>query len=205
MKDEALELALEALEGVLDDAPKVLDASIAGGLYEVVQCRDAITAIKQALALDKKAENARQVGLDYEPVPENFMDALKFDVAMRDAAPVQEPVAWAVHYNGPIPLFTKTKAEAEAWGGNYILPLYTTPPAQPAPVQEPEGKCKECLTYNGHQDGCHAAPPAAQRQWVGLTAEEIEKVWQLTQANDFHDCVQPFAQAIEAALKERNR
>lgn len=49
-KDEALKLALEALEGVLDDAPKVLDASIAGGLYEVVQCRDAITALKAALA-----------------------------------------------------------------------------------------------------------------------------------------------------------
>jgi hypothetical protein len=70
-KDGALKLALEALEGVLDDAPKVLDASIAGGLYEVVQCRDAITAIKEALvndALDKKAENARELGLDYEPL-----------------------------------------------------------------------------------------------------------------------------------------
>ena len=43
-------MAMEALEGVLDDAPKVLDASISGGLYEVVQCRDAITAIKEALA-----------------------------------------------------------------------------------------------------------------------------------------------------------
>jgi hypothetical protein len=41
-------------------------------------------AVEQAL--DKKAENARELGLDYEPVPENFMDALKFDVAMRDAA-----------------------------------------------------------------------------------------------------------------------
>jgi len=50
MTKEALKLALEALEGVLDDAQKVLDASIAGGLYEVVQCRDAITAIKAALA-----------------------------------------------------------------------------------------------------------------------------------------------------------
>ena len=49
-KDEALKLALEALEGVLDDAPKVLGASISGGLYEVVQCREAITAIKEALA-----------------------------------------------------------------------------------------------------------------------------------------------------------
>jgi hypothetical protein len=54
-------------------------------------------------ALDKKAENARELGLDYEP------------------APVQEP------------------------------------------LMAPEGKCKECLTYNGHQDGCsHATPPAAQ-------------------------------------------
>jgi hypothetical protein len=32
------------------------------------------------------AQNARELGLDYEPVPENFIDALKFDVAMRDAA-----------------------------------------------------------------------------------------------------------------------
>ena len=48
-KDEALRLALEALEGVLDDSPKVLDASISGGLYEVVQCRDAITAIEAKL------------------------------------------------------------------------------------------------------------------------------------------------------------
>ena len=51
MTDKKLfKLALDALEGVLDDAPKVLDASISGGLYEVVQCRDAITAIKERLA-----------------------------------------------------------------------------------------------------------------------------------------------------------
>jgi hypothetical protein len=42
---KALRLALEALEGVLDGSPKVLEASISGGLYEVVQCRDAITAM----------------------------------------------------------------------------------------------------------------------------------------------------------------
>jgi hypothetical protein len=49
MSITAMKQALEALEGVLDDSPKVLDASISGGLYEVVQCRDAITAIKAAL------------------------------------------------------------------------------------------------------------------------------------------------------------
>ena len=52
---EALKLALEALKGVLDDTPKVLDASIAGGLYEVVQCRDAICAIKEALAQPERS------------------------------------------------------------------------------------------------------------------------------------------------------
>lgn len=50
MTKKALKLALEALEGILDNSPKVLEASISGGLYEVVQCRDAITAIREALA-----------------------------------------------------------------------------------------------------------------------------------------------------------
>lgn len=31
-----------------------------------------------------------------------------------------------------------------------------------------------------------------------LTDEEIETVWRSVQANDFHDCVKPFARAIEA-------
>jgi hypothetical protein len=61
-KDEALKLALEALEGA-----------------DMIDCdmREAITAIKEALAneaLEKMAENARELGLDYEPP--------------------QEPVAW---------------------------------------------------------------------------------------------------------------
>ena len=70
---------------------------------------------------------------------------------------------------GPIP---------EPWGERWLkyedeakrlialVQKHTTSPAQPAvqeplmePLMEPEGKCKECLTYNGHQDGCsHAAP-----------------------------------------------
>jgi hypothetical protein len=66
-----------------------------------------------------------------EEVAENLLldvrDEINKQQSKAQPAPVQEPAAWAVHYNGPIPLFTKTKAEAEAWGGNYILPLYTTP------------------------------------------------------------------------------
>jgi len=32
-----------------------------------------------------------------------------------------------------------------------------------------------------------------------LTDAQIETVWRSVQANDFHDCVKPFARAIEAA------
>jgi hypothetical protein len=56
-KDEALRLALEALTDALNKP-----------MWNRVQMEAAITAIKQVRALDKKAENARELGLDYEPV-----------------------------------------------------------------------------------------------------------------------------------------
>lgn len=39
-----------------------------------------------------------------------------------------------------------------------------------------------------------------------LTEEQIDTVWSRVQADDFHDCVQLFARAIEAAhgIKEKN-
>jgi hypothetical protein len=58
-KDEALRLALKTLEYA---GPSWIEAR-----------QPAITAIKQALAneaLDKMAENARELGLDYEPAQE---------------------------------------------------------------------------------------------------------------------------------------
>jgi hypothetical protein len=66
---ELLDLALAALEWNMDYLP-----SQGRGTS---MARDAITAIKQARAPDKKAENARELGLDYEPV--------------------QRPVAWYEH------------------------------------------------------------------------------------------------------------
>jgi len=43
-----------------------------------------------------------------------------------------------------------------------------------------------------------------KREWVGLTHEEVEEAWHRVEASDFRDCVQPFARAIEAKLKEKN-
>ncbi len=62
-KDEALDLALEALESC--GAGHITDG---GNQWHDEKLVDkAITAIKQARALDKMAENARELGLDYEP------------------------------------------------------------------------------------------------------------------------------------------
>jgi hypothetical protein len=105
-KDEALDLALEFVEANHfggQDAFELITA-IKQARSAPVQEKWGASAVmkpdyvaaqkeKSQQALDVMAENARELGLDYEPVPENFIDALKFDVAMRDAAPVQEPVA----------------------------------------------------------------------------------------------------------------
>jgi hypothetical protein len=69
-KDEALRLALEALE-IPWNAPYVDGCDLALGKKV-----KAITAIKEALAneaLEKMAENARELGLDYEPAQRTWV------------------------------------------------------------------------------------------------------------------------------------
>ena len=177
MKDEALKLALEALELHGKQYPHMVKG----------YCLDAITAIKQALA-----------------------------------APVQEPLFWYKPYPGGMyygPIHNAQIGDIlrgiEEW-----LPLYTTPTAQPAPVQEPVAywipKAEQfCIAdpsgrpFAKAWEPLYTTPPAAQRQWVGLTDEEIESL----------DCVyvnwldyeqvetkgeKEFARAIEAKLKEKN-
>ena len=92
-KDKALDLALEALES--GDGWRQSDAIAA------------ITAIKQARAHDKKAENARELGLDYEPVCH-----ICNGTGERDSGGTH-PWGWAIN----------------------IPCECTAPPAQPAPVQ----------------------------------------------------------------------
>ncbi len=93
MKDEALKLALEALE-IEDAACRYLKEQTPS------QIVDATTAIKQALALDKMAENARELGLDYEPADGTQVSKVWWDgeklmakpIPLEDIyQPVQEP------------------------------------------------------------------------------------------------------------------
>lgn len=46
----------------------------------------------------------------------------------------------------------------------------------------------------------NTTPPAAQRQWVGLTDEEIDKTYE----TQVWDARRSYAKAIEAKLKEKN-
>jgi hypothetical protein len=169
-KDQALDLALEALEYIdlCDNDRDFLHP------HECFQLDEAITAIKQALALDKKAENARELGLDYEPV--------------------HEPVAWMVdvdlaNYQGQSEYRTILAWNAKpVWSGTHevnevlkAVPLYTTPPAQEFvcstglchyKATSEKRECMNCAAFgecnpNNDAGRCGYEPPAAQRQCEG--------------------------------------
>jgi hypothetical protein len=119
------------------------------------ELQPAVTAIKQALAdsaLDRMAENARELGLDYEPAPVPMAHIVgEIDHTGKvwkpvQPAPVQEPVAWAMYQRGRLQSFWLDKGDAydfEFTSEHEWKPLYTTPPAaQPAPVQ-PVASLKE--------------------------------------------------------------
>jgi hypothetical protein len=78
-KDEALDLALEALE---------LSAVTVDSFGVQRKTQEAITAIKQARALDKKAENARALGLDYEPADGTQVSKVWWDGEKLMAKPI---------------------------------------------------------------------------------------------------------------------
>jgi hypothetical protein len=79
---------------------------------------DAGRAVEQAL--DKKADNARELGLDYEPVSKDNSN-YRYD------PPVAEPVAWAWLDDDEWQFATSWSDEPPT----YAKPLYTTPQQRP--------------------------------------------------------------------------
>jgi hypothetical protein len=182
-----------ALEALRSAAAELYTASSYCNTYEVLgNTNDAITAIQQARA-----------------------------------APVQEPIGYLFQHE-ETGLTTVVDVQQVEWGfeknnprHQKIGPVYTTPPAQPAPVQKRTnyavhlhhcniGECEGVCKYG--DDDCPAlehadmkakwdrsTPPAAQRPWVGLTDEEISDI-----AINNPPMVHEFARAIEAKLKEKN-
>jgi len=164
---------------------------------------EAITAIKEALAqqaLDRKAENARELGLDYEPENTLHWHALNYRTAPTQnaqamfealerfvAQPEPEPVAW---------LITDEKINSLQVGSIQRL----IDRARHAHMTDIK------LRINGQDEWFQAdwlkhltrtTPP--QRTWVGLTDEALELL------NDCGDTDSyKFARAIESKLKEKN-
>jgi len=197
MKDEALKLALEALESC-DSNMDNIDQRFNAGKVE-----SAITAIKQALAAPVQEPleywNAVEGWVKIDEVREHF-DSVGCGTIYKTAgdgrvpltaaqpAPVQEPVAWihvmdnteGIKRNGKgiVSITQKRKHPFGKPGVDFSksypvtsTPLYTTPPAQPAP-EVCCGEYKTCLkpcTPRGEF-------LAAQRQWAGLTDEEMDEL-----------------------------
>ena len=125
MSREAMKLALEALE-VLGWQPT----------EEAMDYRDnAITALREALAeqaLDKMAENARELGLDYEPIQCPICKAEDSPypkcgcVTYVEQPAQQEPVAYLCE-NAVGHKYFRWKKPSSTYKP---IALYTTPPAQ---------------------------------------------------------------------------
>jgi hypothetical protein len=211
-KDEALDKAQGYLDGLIRGL-NMDDTS------EAVQVRD---AIKQARALDKKAENARELGLDYEPADGTQVSKVWWDgeklmakpIPLEDLyQPVQEPVAFFDWYDNA---HWGNEDFKEGCHRSWNAAIkYTTPPAQPAPVREPvawahkEGLEKindfdaSIYARGGFDDAVplYTTPPAAQKTWVGLTDEKRFDLWKATETDNRMVLID----VVEAELKEQNR
>jgi hypothetical protein len=238
-----LEQALSALKRMASFGNTFGYRSSEQNPYE--QVCEAIIAIKQDLALDKMAENARELGLDYEPVDGTQVSEVWWNgeklmakpIPLEDfyqpAPTVQEPVAWvdllkqAEEVVRSKPLWKKyidgtpLANDIAVWMASFAQE-HTTLPAQPAPVQEPvawiRGSGLEMLKLeNGghatvyasegmsnHSQPLYTTPPAAQRQWVGLTDEEITELEETTTCLANESWLRNLTRAIEAKLKEKN-
>ena len=209
MSREAMKQALEALELKCPTFATLVRTNID------VKRDEAITALRQALAneaLDRKAENARELGLDYEPMK-------KCDCAAHSAAdcvcgawdkpeqqPADEPMAWKETDEIECPI-CKEKAHPYPKCGHiqpvenrFVRELREYAKKFPAAYLFPSWDVQRALKY---LDGYTRPQPAA---WVGLTDEDALRLW----AGDVprpvmgKNKVLAYARAIEAKLKEKN-
>jgi len=218
-KDEALEKALNALLWANIEINDWRDDAHGYKPEDQPQIMEAITAIKQARSAPEEP-----LMVDIHP-PATQRDRWMYEqgrLAERDprshAAPVQPKPEYKFCDDGKVIL-----KNPEILSQRY---RDTTPPAQPAPVQEPVAwgnLANWCLDSDRvlitdkteaekyHRDvydltPLYTTPPAAQRpvaephKWVGLTEQERNDI------EDYCEMIigKPAFEAIEAKLKEKN-
>jgi hypothetical protein len=150
MKDEALKLAsaLDHWATQMDMGRKPDPKSlIRKASAELRRLQAELDAIKQALALDKMADNARELGLDYEPADGTQVSKVWWDGEKLMAKPiplvdfyqpVQEPVGLIDRLTNPEQHYEFTDPKkANAVLMSLCQEAADALAAQPAPVQEP--------------------------------------------------------------------
>ena len=136
---------------------------------------DAGRAVEQAL--DKMADNARELGLDYEPAQTSTYTCGVCGVSMQmEQQAQQEPVALEEYDAG---LLNDFGGGNVYWWWDYI-------------------RAELGRAYEHYQS--QMLSPPAQRPWVGLTDEDIVIILNNDYGGSRADCIR----AAEARLKERN-
>ena len=199
-EDQIIKATLSAFgpdEGVTftQDTWSKLHAAMSAVVAPPAPVQDKVTLIQTNVGIGERAMEA------YEAAKERDRAAL--------AAPtVQEPVAWM--YEDMMGLVGVRVQKEKPIVARPVTPLYTTPPAQPAEWQKIE--CPICGDMAVATD-----IPAAQRQWVGLTDEEVMNATRKeghelldfiyeygTGSEGTEERVVAICKAIEAKLKEKN-
>jgi hypothetical protein len=195
---------------------------IAMGAEREDALRAELTRLKASIALDKMAKNARELGLNYDTPLSAFVrssDEDKAEVMERvidkaieaqkekigcvnhdcdQCKAVQEPLGYIASMAAN-DLRASIYRDVTVYGEDLedTVAIYTTPPAQPAPVQEPvawvnhgENRITRATGWDGY-GALYTTPPAPQpvpvktyhdgkpwpvapKPWVGLTDAEID-------------------------------
>ena len=157
--------------------------------------------------LDKMADNAKELGLDYEPAQQKesmrpyrqLQDngskyfGESWDKAEQPAQ--QEPVAWMDGYRNIYSLEEKAAGCPEATIA--LVPMANHKKTSGSPIKELNCICG--AVWEG-DELVHLPRPPAQRTWVGLTDEEKR---QLFEREDYQGWLD-YINTIEAKLKEKN-
>ena len=175
---EVMKLALEALEKISRGGdPRWAD--------------DVLPALREALAneaLERMAENARELGLDYEPAQQEPSELEIWKVRALQAEGIVEKFM-AQPQQEPMVLKWQQAPIRTAWGDDMVV----------ASVAIDNDHTLSLYCERDQTPKVDAM--FAQRTWVGLTDEEITDIWAESSPYYHED---DFARAIEAKLKERN-
>jgi hypothetical protein len=196
MNDKELAAVKQALEVMkliktLDDTYDFLT------VIQVVQLEKAITALQSIIsqdALDKKAENARELGLSYDDAVKGGVGIMLGGKRIDPASIYAEPKIGCVNHDCDQCKAVQEHVTHQDWCASLTQLLLSNPP-QPAPCN-----CKQPAPQPVPVKTCHDGKPwpVAPKPWVGLADNEIALI------NADYPNPQGFARAIEAKLREKN-